>query len=34
MNHYHNYQETVTLLGLPESSYEEFRREITHHGSI
>ena len=28
MNHYHNYQETVTLLGLPQSSYEEFRNEL------
>ena len=28
MNHYSNYQETVTLLGLPQSSYEEFRNEL------
>ena len=28
MDHYSNYQETVTLLGLPQSSYEEFRNEL------
>jgi len=28
MNHLQNYQETVTLLGLPQSSYEEFRNEL------
>ena len=28
MDHYSNYQETVTLLGLPQSSYEVFRSEL------
>ena len=28
MDQYSNYQETVTLLGLPQSSYEEFRNEL------